>query len=121
MLTTSEERNGITYITVSPEQSDIDKNEDIKAAMQFLTDREENHELGMLCMMLLVYVSNVYLTGGIEDFTAFAMALNWKGFEHSDSDPELSTTYFKMWREVDQLAKDTFEGEELEYYITRTD
>ena len=121
MLTTSEERNGITYITVSPEQSDIDDNEDIKAAMQFLTDREESHELELFFVSLPIYLSKVYLLGGIEYFTAFAMALNWKGFEYRDSDPKLAAMYFEIWEGIDRVAKDTFEGEELEYYITRTD
>ena len=121
MLTTTEEMNGFTLITVSPEQEDIDSNEAIKECMEFLTEKEETGELPEIARFIEPLAIELYKRRGIEDFTAFTMALNWKGFEHYRTHQKLSRLYFEMWETVHGFAQSNLEGEDLRYYLRTTD
>lgn len=54
--------------------------------------------------------------------TELSMVLNWKSFEWSDrGDTEISNMYSRAWIELDQYVKTHWKGEDLTYYLTKTD
>lgn len=58
---------------------------------------------------------------GYKELTEFAMVLNWKVWEHYQSNPTLAEVYQDLWEEVDEFIQDTLKGEELQYYYRTTD
>ena len=54
-------------------------------------------------------------------FTEFVMALNWKIWEHYESNEVVARVYNDLWEKADILAQETFKGEELAYYYRTTD
>ena len=54
--------------------------------------------------------------------TELTMALNWKIFEHHDTNSqELEQLYDELWRQEDLYCQEHLQGEELTYYYTTTD
>ena len=60
------------------------------------------------------YMGYVYLT-------EFVMALNWKIWEHYESNEPLARVYDDLWRKACEIAVTTLKGNELEYYFSTTD
>ena len=53
--------------------------------------------------------------------TEFVMALNWKIWEHYETREPLARVYNDLWMKAEDIARDTLQGEELEYYFRTTD
>ena len=53
--------------------------------------------------------------------TEFVMALNWKIWEHFETREQLARVYNDLWMKAEDIARDTLQGEELEYYYRTTD
>jgi len=49
------------------------------------------------------------------------MVLNWKVFEHYESNPVLAKVYQDLWVEINDYLRDTLKGEALDYYYRTTD
>jgi len=58
---------------------------------------------------------------GYKEMTEFAMVLNWKVFEHYESNPVLAKVYQDLWVEINDYLRDTLKGEALDYYYRTTD
>jgi predicted negative regulator of RcsB-dependent stress response len=58
---------------------------------------------------------------GYKYLTEFVMVLNWKAWEHNESDQEKSELYIKLYEEADKYAIENLKGEELSYFYTTTD
>lgn len=60
-------------------------------------------------------------TLGYKELTEFVMVLNWKIFEHYESNEALARLYNSLWEKaVDHVFK-TLKGEELKYYMRTVD
>lgn len=53
--------------------------------------------------------------------TELTMALNWKVWEHYDSNKTLSRFYQSMWEKADSWCLDNLKGADLKYYLDTTD
>ena len=58
---------------------------------------------------------------GYEYLTEFVMALNWKIWEHYESNDAFAEVYDALWRKAAEVAVTTLKGEELSYYYETTD
>ena len=53
--------------------------------------------------------------------TEFVMALNWKIWEHYETNETLAVVYNDLWMKATDIARETLKGEELEYFYRTTD
>lgn len=53
--------------------------------------------------------------------TEFVMALNWKIWEHYETNETLARLYNELYEKLDIYACDNLKGEELSYYYRTTD
>ena len=53
--------------------------------------------------------------------TELVMALNWKIWEHYETNDALATVYNDLWEQTRDYAFENLKGAELEYYLTTTD
>lgn len=53
--------------------------------------------------------------------TELVMVLNWKIWQHYETNNELALLYNKLWEEADEYACDNLKDKELEYFYTTTD
>ncbi len=53
--------------------------------------------------------------------TELVMALNWKIWEHNETDPFLAGVYQELYEKASEYAQDNLKGEELAYYYRTTD
>ena len=53
--------------------------------------------------------------------TEFVMALNWKIWEHYNSNEKYATLYDELWQKAQDVALDTLQGEDLDYYFETID
>lgn len=53
---------------------------------------------------------------GCEALTEFVMVLNWKIWEHYQSNESLAKVYNSLWEEADNYAMEHLNGDELSYY-----
>ena len=53
--------------------------------------------------------------------TELVMVLNWKIFEHYETNDRLAQLYDTLFREADEWACENLKGDELTYYIETTD
>lgn len=53
--------------------------------------------------------------------TEFVMALNWKIWEHYQSNDTYGRLYNDLWMQACEFATTTLKGEELSYYYRTTD
>ena len=58
---------------------------------------------------------------GYDYLTEFVMVLNWKIWEHFESNEPLARVYNDLWEEASIYAQEHLEGEELAYYYRTTD
>lgn len=56
-----------------------------------------------------------------EYLTEFVMVLNWKIWEHYETNEELARLYDRLWKEADEYAMTNLTGDELKYYLETTD
>lgn len=56
-----------------------------------------------------------------EYLTELVMALNWKIWEHHESNPMLAEVYQDLWEKASTYAQDNLKGDELAYYYRTTD
>lgn len=54
-------------------------------------------------------------------FTELVMVLNWKIWEHYESNEALAEIYSDLWTKADQYAMSHLKGEELSYFLRTTD
>lgn len=57
----------------------------------------------------------------VEYLTELTMMINWKMWRWSETNPELSMVYQKIWEELDAWCMDNLKNKELEYYLKITD
>ena len=57
----------------------------------------------------------------VEYLTELAMAMNWKMWEHYDTNPAYGRLYQSLWEKVDGYATENLKGEDLTYYFRTTD
>lgn len=53
--------------------------------------------------------------------TEFVMALNWKIWEHYESNEAYAKLYNRLWEAASEYAMTTLKGDELDYYLRTTD
>ena len=53
--------------------------------------------------------------------TELVMVLNWKIFEHYETNDRLAQLYDTLFREADEWVCENLKGDELTYYIETTD
>jgi len=53
--------------------------------------------------------------------TELVMVLNWKIWEHYESNENLAKLYNELWGKADSYCVDNFEGEAAEYFYYTTD
>ena len=53
--------------------------------------------------------------------TELVMALNWKIWEHYESNEKVAKVYSDLWEKADGYAMDNLKGEELRYFLSTTD
>lgn len=53
--------------------------------------------------------------------TELVMVLNWKTWEHYESDEELAKLYNDLWEKTDLYATENLKGEDLSYFYRTTD
>lgn len=58
---------------------------------------------------------------GHEYLTEFVMALNWKIWEHYETNEPLARVYNDLWEKAANYALDNLKGDELAYYLRVTD
>lgn len=58
---------------------------------------------------------------GYKALTEFVMVLNWKIWEHYQTNEPLAKVYNDLWKEADEYAMEHLKGNELSYYYKTTD
>jgi hypothetical protein len=58
---------------------------------------------------------------GYKELTEFVMVLNWKIWEHYESNPRFAELYNSLWMAAEDFARENLKGEELMYYYRTTD
>jgi hypothetical protein len=58
---------------------------------------------------------------GYKYLTELVMALNWKIWEHYETNEPLARVYNDLWEQASEQAVTKLKGEELEYYFNTTD
>lgn len=53
--------------------------------------------------------------------TELVMVLNWKQYEHYDTNEPLTELYYSLWEQARAYALDNLKGEEFEYFWQCTD
>ena len=53
--------------------------------------------------------------------TELVMVLNWKIWQHYQTNPKLAELYNEIWEVADEYALDNLKGEELSYFLRATD
>jgi len=53
--------------------------------------------------------------------TEFVMVLNWKIWEHYETNEALARVYNDLWEKADAFAIDYLKGDELSYFFRTTD
>lgn len=53
--------------------------------------------------------------------TELVMALNWKIWEHYESNEKIARVYSDLWEKADEYAMDNLKDEELSYFLSTTD
>lgn len=53
--------------------------------------------------------------------TELVMALNWKIWEHYETNERIARVYNELWEKADEYAMDNLKGEELSYFLSTTD
>lgn len=59
--------------------------------------------------------------GNYKFLTELVMALNWKIWEHYESNEKYAKLYNELWERADLWARDNLKGEELRYFYRTTD
>lgn len=57
----------------------------------------------------------------VEYLTELVMVLNWKIFEHFETNKRYAQIYQDLYMETDEYALNNLQGEELAYYYRTTD
>ena len=58
---------------------------------------------------------------GYKELTEFVMVLNWKIWEHYETNEPLARLYSELWETADLYAQQNLKGEELSYFYHTTD
>lgn len=53
--------------------------------------------------------------------TELVMVLNWKIWEHSESNEPMAEAYDSLWERARDFCSSTLTGKELDYYYDKTD
>lgn len=59
--------------------------------------------------------------GNYKEFTEFVMALNWKIWEHYQSNDTLAKLYNTLWEQADIIAQEQLTDDKLSYFYSTTD
>ena len=58
---------------------------------------------------------------GYKELTEFVMVLNWKIWEHYETNTQLARLYNDLWEKADLYATENLKGEEFAYFCHTTD
>ena len=58
---------------------------------------------------------------GYKELTEFVMVLNWKIWEHYETNEPLARLYNELWEAADLYATENLKGDELSYFYRTTD
>jgi hypothetical protein len=58
---------------------------------------------------------------GYKELTEFVMVLNWKIYEHYQTNQRFAELYDELWRRAEDFARENLKGEELAYCYRTTD
>ena len=58
---------------------------------------------------------------GYEYLTEFVMVLNWKIWQHYETNEPLARVYNDLWLKAVEVAETTLQGDELAYYYRTVD
>ena len=64
------------------------------------------------------------MEGWKEDYkmlTELVMVLNWKIWEHYETNDKIARVYDELWKKADSYAVDNLKGDELHYFYRTTD
>ena len=64
------------------------------------------------------------MEGWKEDYkmlTELVMALNWKIWEHYETNEKIARVYNDLWEKADAYAQDNLKGDELSYFYRTTE
>jgi hypothetical protein len=53
--------------------------------------------------------------------TEFVMVLNWKIWEHYETNPTLAKFYESLWEKADEWCISNLKGDDLRYFLNTTD
>lgn len=53
--------------------------------------------------------------------TELVMVLNWKIWEWFEKDKKIAKLYESLWRKADGYVMENWKGEDLQYYLRKTD
>ena len=53
--------------------------------------------------------------------TELTMVLNWKIWEHYETNETLAKFYQSMWEKTDAYCRDNLKGDDLKYFLNTTD
>lgn len=59
--------------------------------------------------------------GNVQYWTELVICLNWKIWQWYNKNDELAKLYNTLWEQADEYARDTFTGDDLDYFYTETD
>lgn len=62
-----------------------------------------------------------YASSNYKVLTEFVMVLNWKIWEHYESNQPLAAVYNELWIKAEKLVFKTFTDEQMQYYFRVTD
>lgn len=57
----------------------------------------------------------------VEYLTELVMVLNWKIWEHYETNERYAEVYQGLWKQADNWALDNLKGDDLMYFLTTTD
>ncbi len=57
----------------------------------------------------------------VEYLTELVMVLNWKIWEHYETNDLYAETYQGLWKQADEWALNNLKGDDLSYFLSTTD
>lgn len=104
------------------------KNWDIEAATGYTPITTFYTDFSIADMFGVSAIRDTYRRGletavalGYKELTEFVMALNWKIYEHYQTNQRFAELYDELWRRAEDFARENLKGEELAYYYQTTD
>lgn len=71
--------------------------------------------------VLDTYKASKHWIADVDYYKELVVVLNWKIWQHHESNEKLARVYDKLWREAHELAFEKLKGEALSEYINYVD